>query len=219
MVEPPSAPALVSLERTVEPLREHFNATPGARFVALLSPTSEGGIDGVVAIREAILRGFPDAKIGISIVWVDVLDTDDEAAALRLAGCLADRRVTHFYDPKRRAATVFAFGLLNKPPAWNVHLFYPRGARWDRYVPPPSDWMHQLAEPLIAARARGGVDLARDLHAALANLGFTPAGPPPDEARLVATRAELARLGIESAQPLAPEEPDAGTEPADTPSR
>jgi dihydropteroate synthase len=61
MMEPPPAPTLVSLEKTVEPLREHFNAASGARFVALLSPTSEGGIAGVVAIRVlARLHEFGD---------------------------------------------------------------------------------------------------------------------------------------------------------------
>ena len=88
------------------------------------------------------------------VIWLPVLDADDEAATRVSAARVPDPRVRHYWDGTH------AFGLalgraLAIPPsrfepgrehgiAWDVYLVYPRGALWQATIPTPRFWMHQL---------------------------------------------------------------------------
>ena len=54
-------------------------------------------------MQQVILKEFPKADIGLSIVWVNVLKGDGMEAAQRAADHMtADPRMRHFYDPANR---------------------------------------------------------------------------------------------------------------------
>ena len=74
----------ISLQDTLEPLIDHFNSGQGKpRFVALLSSTCPACVFGAEAIRDSVLNAYPDADIEISIVWIDMLPSDNEKAATK----------------------------------------------------------------------------------------------------------------------------------------
>lgn len=106
-------------------------------------------------MRRAILDSYPHAAISVSIVWINMLRGDTEAAAKRSARSIDDPRIRHFYDPEKRAGKAIAqsFGAEDKI-AWDIYLFYDRGVQWVDGPPAPIDWMHQLRASSWADAAR-----------------------------------------------------------------
>lgn len=111
--------------------------------------------------------------MSLSIVWIEMLPSDNLAAAQKMAGTIRDSRVRHFHDPRatRLAGHAFAKGLLNAGagPAWDIYMFYDKAAEWRDDPPKPVDWMHQLggtdrADP---TRFHTGDDLVTQLRAAV----------------------------------------------------
>ncbi|MDQ5852244.1 MAG: hypothetical protein M3380_09265, partial [Chloroflexota bacterium] len=62
-------------------------------------------------MRQSIIEGFPQATIGVGIVWINMLTGDTEAAAAESAQIVDDARVRHFYDPEQRAGKAVAQSL------------------------------------------------------------------------------------------------------------
>ncbi len=78
-----------------------------------------------------------------------MLGGDNVKSARRMAAAVADPRAAHFHDPRpqHRAGHAFAHSLLPDPPgpAWDVYLFFDKGAVWDDAPPKPREWWHQLS--------------------------------------------------------------------------
>jgi hypothetical protein len=139
---------VTSLKGSIEPLRDHFNAeAQGRRFIAILSSTCQLCIAGAQAVQESVLDAYPDAALSVTIIWVDMLRADGEAAASKSAQIFDDVRVTQFYDPTFRSSKVFAKDVLHADggPAWDMYLYYEPGATWDAAPPKPEEWYHQLS--------------------------------------------------------------------------
>ena len=60
------------------------------------------------AVRDAVLREFPEADLEVHIVWTHVLNTDGYEGALRSAKVFDDERVHQYHDPLRRVGQLFA---------------------------------------------------------------------------------------------------------------
>ena len=107
----------------------------------------------------------------VSIVWVPMIASDDEKAAVRAAGLFQDERVTQFYDPNRLSGIAYAQDMFSseakqalssgttsglpaswlealsdrpeKAPLWDIVFFYPAGTTWKEQVPAPATWSKQ----------------------------------------------------------------------------
>lgn len=194
----------VSLEDSPKPLVDHFNEGAGKpRFVALVSPTCPACVFGARAVRQSVLDAYPDAGIQVSIVWIDMLASDNAAAAKRSSAIFDDPRVKQFHDPQRRAGRAIAEGLLNEGagPAWDVYLFYDGDAVWAEAPPEPLDWVHQLggARRADPQRFRPGAQLPAALAEATGRLlGGVPAAAPqaqdPDQAATLRFEGVILRV-------------------------
>ncbi|MEE8153401.1 MAG: cation transporter [Phycisphaerales bacterium] len=159
----------ISLRDTLEPLIDHFNSGQGRpRFVALLSSTCPACVFGAEAVRDSVLNAYPDADIQVSIVWIDMLPSDNEKAAIKSSTIFDDPRVKQFYDPDRKSGYAIAKDLLyeNAGPAWDIYLYYDKDAQWTDQPPKPIDWVHQLGGERRAdpARFRPGQQLVKALR-------------------------------------------------------
>jgi hypothetical protein len=119
-------------------------------------------------VQRSVLGEYPDADIGVSIVWIDILEHDSEIAARRATeGFRPDARVRHFYDPEGRVGRAIAqsLGAETANVAWDVYLFYERGSEWIEKPPAPAAWMHQLTSSSWADAAyyHSGDDLIEEL--------------------------------------------------------
>ena len=185
--------ALISLDSSLAPLIERFNADRDKpRVVAIVSATCGACVAGAIAVNESVVTAYPSADVSISVVWIDILASDDHAAAQRMAGIFDDDpRVRQFHDPNGLVGDAFGKRLLDQPPAWDVYLFYAATPRqlWVDDPPMPTDWMHQLATRAAdPARRRGGRDLVVGLHDAMRDLGFDPVVGAPSQQKMAAAK-------------------------------
>jgi hypothetical protein len=127
-----------------------------------------------VAVREGILERFPDAEIALAIVWVGIRRGDDGEAAREASTMFDDPRVNQVYDPTLVTSRVFVHGMIDRPPAWDMYLFFAPGERWELEPPRPVDWFHQLSGGRGAPeRFRTGADLVSALSASMDRQGFS----------------------------------------------
>jgi hypothetical protein len=100
-----------------------------------------------------LLAAMPDADLRAHFVWVPMLPTDNQAAALAASERFAEPRATHYWDAERHVSQHMATALgidtrrsaapgADPPFAWDVYLAYRRG---NRDTARPDFWMHQLA--------------------------------------------------------------------------
>ena len=130
-------------------------------------------MEGTRAVREAIVKGYPDADISVSIVWINMLPSDNRIMAHVQAHTMQDLRVRHFHDPKKRVGRAVARSLGGRDKvAWDIYLFFAPGGRWDGGPPPPAWWAHQLSGSSWAdpAHYHHGDDLIGQLRQAMADL-------------------------------------------------
>lgn len=103
--------------------------------------------------------------ISISIVWINMLESDSERAARVSAQIVKDPHVRHFHDPEKRVGKAIAEGIGGEGQvAWDMYLFYASGGEWRDEPPAPFEWAHQLSAPWIEpTRFHWGDDLVRTL--------------------------------------------------------
>ena len=120
-------------------------------------------------MQQAILSGFPDADLAVSLVWAHMLPLDSGLAARLVAGTMRDGRVRHFYDPSNRMGQAVAEGLGHPGKvAWDIYLFYGTEVQWGDGLPTPAYWAHQLgSEPWIDPTRYHHQDLAQELAKAM----------------------------------------------------
>lgn len=156
---------------------------------------------GAGAAHEAILNCYPDAPIDVFIVWIRMLESDNQAAAERAARIFDDRRATQFYDGHQRVGSALADGLINEGLAWDIYLLYRPGARWNAGPPKPAYWSHQLGTKGGLDHYRTGVSLAQGLYEAVADNGFTPRRPAPTQENLLQASRRINEMMFGSASP------------------
>ena len=141
---------------------------------------------GARAVRDSILRAFPDTDIRLSVIWIEMLPTDDFDAARRMADQMIDPRVRHYFDPERThlAGKALASGIIQegRGPAWDVYLFYDGEAEWGDRPPMPVEWCHQLsggqrADPSRFAGGVVGERLREAMHELTRTGGCSPRIP------------------------------------------
>jgi len=162
-------PVVTQLKGDIDSLRTAFNADRGTRrFLALLSPTCPACLAGGRAIRDELLAPHDNADVKVTIVWIDMLPTDNHDSAMRAAQMFHDPRVTQFYDPDQIAGDIVGRTMLNPGAgsAWDIYLFYDEVATWNDSPPEPVEWCHQLSGTRRADPERffSGKALADQIH-------------------------------------------------------
>jgi hypothetical protein len=95
-----------------------------------------------------MLEEHADTNLNILITWIKMYAADSIDKAKEAAGIFgSDARVTQFYDPDKVSGLALAEGLGAKSGevAWDVYLFFAGHDLWVEQLPPPTDWVHQLA--------------------------------------------------------------------------
>jgi hypothetical protein len=141
----PAAPGKVEDLKERTDLRGPFNLGAGkVRVLAFLSPTCMHCIENSGQLHEA-LKSMPGEDIDVHIVWLQILDTDDRAMAVRNTQALTDRRIHHYWDPKRllnhQLLDAIQFDIQLR--LYDFFLLYDRKATWEQRLPKPGYWMHE----------------------------------------------------------------------------
>jgi len=176
---PPSSKTTASkrveaLDKSLAALKAEFNRDPSKpRLVALFSPTCGGCIYGAEALQHEAQKLMELSETtGLLIVWVSMLETDNEVEARKAAARFDFQGVQHFYDAQNEVGRLFMAEQLadsfretletlpadhpmrktlekkqHLPPEkirlWDSVLVFPPGVKWADQSPKPEWWTIQ----------------------------------------------------------------------------
>ena len=124
-------------------------------------------------LKEAV-EAYPRDALGVFVVWMPMLGSDNEKTAREAATMFADARVKQFYDANRLGGVAYSRDMFHarlgeaiealpagrlrdhlvrgrdvKPeqsPMWDAALFYSAGVEWGDTAPRPDRWSMQLTD-------------------------------------------------------------------------
>jgi len=137
-------------------LRQDFNDEQAElRVLSVVSPTCEQCLSGLQLVLDAI-----DRTPGVTafVLWIAMLDGDTpQVASAAAEGVRVDASVSHYWEEQgwpvsARLRSVLGIGPYDPTQsAWDVHLLYRRGSKWDEDAPPaPTAWAHNMLDALCA---------------------------------------------------------------------
>jgi hypothetical protein len=145
----------------LSPVRTAFNGSADRwRVVALVSPTCSECILGAEAVEQEITDRYPASQVPAIIVWIPMLESDNEQAARQAATIFPppqEGRAAQFYDALQALGTGYArqtfadfYGRARKSvpddhwlaqaledrsqvqqPQWDLYMLYAPGTRWE----------------------------------------------------------------------------------------
>jgi len=166
---------LPALDQKLDPLRARFNQDIGkVRLIVLVDPTCPPCRWGASEIEKQVLETIPSKQLAVYVVWLPVLNFQDEATLQRNgqkeSSRVLDPRATHYVDPNGFAGKQFS-PILNIPyhgPAWDVYLAFGADVRWGDTAPTPTGWMHQGGDGMDRSRRLDGRKFAGEIQNLLA---------------------------------------------------
>lgn len=169
---------LPALNQRLDPLRTRFNQDVGkVRLIVLVDPTCPPCRWGASEIEKQVLETIPSKQLAVYVVWLPVLNFQDEATLQRNGQKesirVADSRATHYIDPDGFAGRQYS-PILNIPyhgPAWDVYLAFGADVRWEDHVPTPTIWMHQGGDGMDRTRRLDGRKFATEIQQLLVSAG------------------------------------------------
>lgn len=174
--------ALPALDQKLDPLRARFNQDVGkVRLIAIVDPTCPPCRWGASEIQKKVLETIPSNQLAVYVVWIPVLNFQDEATLQRNgqkeSSRVPDSRAMHYIDPNGFSGKQYST-ILNFPyhaPAWDVYMAFSADARWEDRAPNPAEWMYQ-GEGFDRARLLDGHKLAEQIQKLLTAAGNKAAG-------------------------------------------
>ena len=181
-----SCPPRVSYQRVYEPrqvtvlgddlspLRAAFNSGNDRwQALALVSPTCSECLLGADAVAKEITARYPVNQVAALIVWIPMLDSDNEKSARVSATIFPEQRTSQFYDSHQRVGLGYAqhtfAGFYDRArkslpeghslaqafddrrdavrPQWDLYMLYAPGSRWEESSdspPMPTHWIRHL---------------------------------------------------------------------------
>lgn len=169
---------LPALDQRLDPLRTRFNQDVGkVRLIVLVDPTCPPCRWGASEIEKQVLETIPSKQLAVYVVWLPVLNFQDEATLQRNGQKesirVPDSRATHYIDPDGFAGRQYS-PILNIPyrgPAWDVYLAFGSDVRWMDHAPTPTEWMHQGGDGMDRTRRLDGRKFATEIRQLLVSTG------------------------------------------------
>jgi hypothetical protein len=166
---------LPMLDQKLDPLRARFNQDVAkVRLIVLVDPTCPPCRWGASEIEKQVLETIPGKQLAVYVVWLPVLNFQDEATlqrnGMKESTRVSDARAIHYVDPNGFSGKQYS-SILNIPyhgPAWDVYLAFAAGVRWEDRPPVPTKWMHQGGDGMDRSRRLDGRKFAGEIQSLLA---------------------------------------------------
>ena len=98
-------------------------------------------------VQEKVLDSAVSDELSVHVVWLPVLKNDSYEAALKAQLLIPDARATHYWDGEQDLGIAYAERVelpSGRDLAWDIYFVFERGTRWEKRLPYPTDWAHQL---------------------------------------------------------------------------
>lgn len=162
---------LIVLHDEMALLRKEFNAHSARwRVFSLVSPTCSECVLGAEAVEKEITRRYPKERVASLVVWIPMLESDNEAAARSAATIFPPDRCVQFFDAQQAVGLAYAgrtfAGFIERArqtipkehpladaladrgeaerPQWDLYMIYAPGVQWESAAdgpPQPNHWI------------------------------------------------------------------------------
>lgn len=207
-------------------VRAAFNAQSDRwRLVALVSPTCSECVLGAEAVKKEVTDRYRSDQVGALVIWIPMLEPDNEAAARASATIFPLGRAAQFYDSEQHVGWAYARETFAgfrararkaiaddhplaraidesraERPQWDLYMLYAPGVTWTQAPPMPTRWLRHFG------RRENGRSLywrdspdqpprEGDLFLAIREMADDAMGPPLTKTGGAAMRVEV--LGFE----------------------
>jgi len=168
---------LPALDQRLAPLRDRFNQDAGkVRLIVIVDPTCPPCRWGASEIQKQVLATIPSNRLAVYVVWIPVLNFQDEATlqrnGLKESSRISDSRAIHYIDPNGFSGKQYS-AVMNVPyhaPAWDMYFAFGSDVRWEDRAPTPTEWMYQ-GEGFDRAHLLDGHKFAEQIQKLLATDG------------------------------------------------
>ena len=142
-------------------------------------------------MHKEVIEAIPRAGVDVTIVWLPMLEGDDQATAQKASRMFGDPRIRQFYDPQRVSGLTFAHDVFptclrellgatprdhplyamfeewaadnSRPqPVWDAVFFFDAHTHWGERAPMPAHWSKQVAFHGAAAPGEPSAFFIRD---------------------------------------------------------
>jgi copper chaperone CopZ len=130
----------------VDQIKNAFNQQADKiKFVTILSSTCQWCLQGAESVQRGVLEKMNEKDVITIIVWTNMLKSDDQETAFRAASLFKGKNVTQFFDRENKFGDIAAKTLNPKgEKAWDIYMFFDKDTRWEKNLPRPFDYAHQL---------------------------------------------------------------------------
>ena len=134
----------------IDELKNAFNKESGkVRFVTILSSTCGWCLQGAQAVQKSVIEQMKNKDISVIIVWTNMLKTDDKENAYKAASMFKDPSIVQYFDAENKFGDLVAQRLNPKgEKAWDIYMFFDKDTEWNKTIPRPFDYAHQLSASL-----------------------------------------------------------------------
>src|SRR5215475_11496536 len=93
---------------------------------------------------QQIMNFFSDKRLHLFVIWLPATSTDSRNDALERSIQFPDDRVSYYWDSEKLTGKAWESILELGTSAWDIYLLYNSNQNWDKDIPTPTFWMHQL---------------------------------------------------------------------------
>jgi hypothetical protein len=90
------------------------------------------------------LKNVPDEQLRAHIIWLPMFPGDSRGWATTRSEEFTDKRLSYYWDGEKLTGKELQKVLGAKGVAWDIYLIYGAQSKWDKELPAPDFWMHQL---------------------------------------------------------------------------
>jgi len=132
--------------KDVSQIQKAFNQYPEkTKFVAILSSTCKWCLQGAESVQKAVIENMANKNLSVIIVWTNMLQSDGENTAFRAASLFKNKDIVQFFDAENKFGDVAAKSINPSGlQAWDIYMFFNKNANWNKSLPCPFEYVHQL---------------------------------------------------------------------------
>src|SRR5262245_18099043 len=93
---------------------------------------------------QTTLKNVKEADVAMYIIWLPCIPGDSRNDAVQRVSEFTDPRLHNYWDEQRITGNAWKEPLALPMFAWDVYFLFDRSALWQKPVPQPTFWMHQL---------------------------------------------------------------------------
>ena len=93
---------------------------------------------------QTALKNVNSSDVAAYFIWLPCIRTDSKDEAVARVSEFHDPRIHNYWDEERITGKAWEERLGLPSFAWDVYFLFDRSASWQKDVPQPNYWMHQL---------------------------------------------------------------------------